>query len=382
MEFSSDHWRVKTFSLDSLNMGKIKTVKELNVEIELLVEKVKKLEESSKITKDLEKKVENLENRTKLYEEKINSLEKISTIENPEQNVPENVVNNAECKVCGKNFESKKNLMRHVKESHSTTTTDQEKECRICKQTFSKNSELEVHMNKSHSDSTQFKCEVCGKAFVLKWRLDKHKDIHNKEVNIKHCHYYNNEKECPFENIGCMFRHTESKECKYRRSCKIKLCQYKHPENKTERLPCEYCEFEANDKEELRSHKEKDHEYKKYEMMSVENQDEVNEIICSHLCWQGDHNCYELLEDNELLGVNVQKIKDDFFNCVEEEIFQCEYCDYKNSEMKVVRKHFFTKHKKDYRLKCWKCDKKYLTIFDFRKHVGTYHYSVESQKEI
>ena len=42
-------------------MVKNKTVKELNAEIELLVEKVKKLEDTSKIINDLQIEVENLE---------------------------------------------------------------------------------------------------------------------------------------------------------------------------------------------------------------------------------------------------------------------------------------------------------------------------------
>jgi hypothetical protein len=45
----------------------------------------------------------------------------------------------------------------------------------------------------------------------------------------------------------------------------------------------------------------------------------VNEYICANLCWQGDHKCYKKKEGNELLGIDVGKIKEDYRNCVEEE---------------------------------------------------------------
>ena len=47
-------------------------------------------------------------------------------------------------------------------------------------------------------------------------------------LNVKCCHYFNNEKLCPFEEIGCMFRHAESKNCRFKQLCKIKLCQFQH----------------------------------------------------------------------------------------------------------------------------------------------------------
>ena len=48
----------------------------------------------------------------------------------------------------------------------------------------------------------------------------------------KCCHYFNNEKHCPYENIGCMFLHQDSENCYFGIRCKNKLCQFKHIKKK------------------------------------------------------------------------------------------------------------------------------------------------------
>jgi len=48
------------------------------------------------------------------------------------------------------------------------------------------------------------------------------------ETNVKHCHYFNKGENCPFEEFGCKFLHSVSKNCAYNRTCKRKLCPYRH----------------------------------------------------------------------------------------------------------------------------------------------------------
>ena len=43
------------------------------------------------------------------------------------------------------------------------------------------------------------------------------------------CHYYNNDKECPFDE-QCIFAHEDSPECKYANGCERMLCMFKHEE--------------------------------------------------------------------------------------------------------------------------------------------------------
>ena len=65
----------------------------------------------------------------------------------------------------------------------------------------------------------------------MKWRLDKHEKAHTLE-NIKFCHYFNNEKNCPYEEVGCMFKHEQSQVCRYKDNCSNKLCQFHHRKKK------------------------------------------------------------------------------------------------------------------------------------------------------
>ena len=54
---------------------------------------------------------------------------------------------------------------------------------------------------------------------------------------------------------------------------------------------------------------------------------------------------------------------------------ECEICDYIGSAIINVKEHFLKTHRKNYQLSCWKCEEKYKTIFELRKHVGTFHYT-------
>ena len=161
-----------------------------------------------------------------------------------------------------------------------------------------------------------------------------------------------------------------SKKCRYDQNCHIKLCQFKHsisicePE-KVEKLK------EVDDKI---NEKESVDEYKKYNDMSEYDQFDVGQEICLNICWSGFHKCMDYDEDNELLGVNVEKIRDDYNNRREERFF-CEQCNYFSKEMEDVKIHYMKKHKKLY--SCWECGKIFYTISEFKKHHGSYHFTVE-----
>ena len=58
------------------------------------------------------------------------------------------------------------------------------------------------------------------------WRLSKHLSSHG--TSLKFCHYYNNDKFCPFEANGCKFAHFEAPSYKFKRRCGYNLCQFTH----------------------------------------------------------------------------------------------------------------------------------------------------------
>ena len=98
---------------------------------------------------------------------------------------------------------------------------------------------MEEHML-THIDVKSHNCVICGKEFVAKWRLDKHIKSHSERV--KYCHYFNNNKACPYQNVGCKFRHADSPLCKYRSTCTFNLCQFKHILIEEVTREEEYCE--------------------------------------------------------------------------------------------------------------------------------------------
>ena len=115
-------------------------------------------------------------------------------------------------------------------------------------------------------------------------------------------------------------------------------------------------------------------DYKKYEDMNEHDKFDVYQEISFNICWSGFQKCMECNEDNELLGVNVEKIRDDYNN-QREESFYCEKCTFSRKDMEDVKKHFEKKHIESY--SCCECDKLMDSMTDFKRHYGSFHFMVE-----
>ena len=153
-----------------------------------------------------DKKAENIPTKERLLSESSKAL-------------PNNDIN---CRVCDKTFTNKSELVNHIKTKHNRTG-----ECRLCEKRFSTNYQLEIHLQE-HGSSKKYKCEQCDKAFHFKWRLGKHMKIHSEHKSIRACHFFNNGKLCPFEEVGCKFLHIKSIDCKYKDKCRFDRCQFRH----------------------------------------------------------------------------------------------------------------------------------------------------------
>ena len=192
---------------DMAHKTKKKTVKELNDDFNIFEEKFKSMEAlvdhlNAKIVV-LEKKIEETPGNFQTVLSESSEMERVY-----------------DCKLCDFKSTKKKNLKVHIKEKHRN-----EIKCKVCGERFNETFELEIHL-KTHDVET-FKCTKCEKSFYLKWRLEKHMTGHEK-LDSKFCHYFNNNKKCPFEQIGCMFKHAKSSKCWFKTQCKNKLCQYAH----------------------------------------------------------------------------------------------------------------------------------------------------------
>ena len=89
-----------------------------------------------------------------------------------------------------------------------------------------------------HERTKSFKCNQCEKEFFLQWRLNQHIRGHGK-IHKRFCHYYNNSKSCPYENVGCKFVHELSAICSFGNRCNVGMCQFRHDvvnEPKTDEL--------------------------------------------------------------------------------------------------------------------------------------------------
>ena len=125
------------------------------------------------------------------------------------------------CRNCDYSSSNKQELKCHVETLHS------QNKCNQCEEKFPSSWQLENHLQ-DHGSQKKHICKDCGKTFHLSWRLNKHIKMHGSERTVRMCHFYNNGKPCPFEEIGCKFLHKESSKCKYLEKCRYDKCQFRH----------------------------------------------------------------------------------------------------------------------------------------------------------
>ena len=126
------------------------------------------------------------------------------------------------CRKCKENFDSLKELLKHKKKKKSCV--DDEFKCEKCDKSYKSENDLIIH-KQTHGN---FECDKCECKFDVTGELGKHKSAVHEKIKI-FCHYYNNDKECPFES-KCIFAHEDSPECRFGQHCERLMCMFTHDE--------------------------------------------------------------------------------------------------------------------------------------------------------
>ena len=113
------------------------------------------------------------------------------------------------CTICGRNCETKVELMIHKKQEHEKTV----KICKYFQQGKCAFDDTVCWYNHSIRDKcapqslSEFKCNICGKIFKLKCEFMKHRKLeHNEFVEV--CRY-NKDNFCRFKDEECWFKHSD-----------------------------------------------------------------------------------------------------------------------------------------------------------------------------
>ena len=255
-----------------------KTVKDLSKDFEQMMENVEMLrrdfeEKTNVLKKEHEEKIKELEGRVAFLEQSNGFSKK-----------EESSIKMISCRECSYSVEKKADLKVHILSVHP-----KQYDCNNCGKIFDSRLEFELHQ-KVHTAIKPFNCELCDHTFYTKWRLDKHVRQHGM-TSFRYCHFFNNNKFCKYEELGCMFRHNEAPVCPKNTVCRSKLCQFKHitvSENFITNMTslelgniellriytCNKCDFKAKTEAVLNNHAASSHE-----MPDEKNNDEDDNFV-------------------------------------------------------------------------------------------------------
>ena len=124
---------------------KFKTVREPNLEVELLSERIRKLEEKDvtiNLDEDTKNKIGELERLLKANDEKIKKIDNL--LVQAQSKLEESIKAKSDsykCKECGKEVENKNILVKHIIKAHPKML-----HCANCDETFQESWRLELHM--------------------------------------------------------------------------------------------------------------------------------------------------------------------------------------------------------------------------------------------
>ena len=154
---------------------------------------------------------------------------KIKTLMNKYSNLEKQLKHNSnakfKCRKCNEYFENVEKFQDHKENSETCDANPYPFQCEKCELAYTSEKQLSSHQEK-HG---RFPCEKCEKIFSFEVLLEKHMTAVHGKMHI-YCHYYNNNKQCPFSE-ECIFAHKIAKECIYGNQCERMYCMFKHDEH-------------------------------------------------------------------------------------------------------------------------------------------------------
>ena len=112
----------------------------------------------------------------------------------------------------------------------------------------------------------------------------------------------------------------------------------------------------------------------KFEELTDEELEKLEDELCLNLCWRGYHVCNEKDEDNLLLGIDISYLRWCIYNDDVKNKFKCQACPFAREEMEEVNNHFMEHHRNTFRLPCCECNMKFKTINQLKKHYASKHF--------
>ena len=134
--------------------------------------------------KSKKKTVKELNDNFSIFEEKLKSMEVLVD------------QLNAKVEFLEKTVEEPPHKFQNIHDE--SNTIDKEYSYKLCDFKCVKNKKLKVHLKEKHNK--EINCKECDKRFDETFKLE----IHLEMLDIKYCHYFNNKKHCPFEEVGYM----------------------------------------------------------------------------------------------------------------------------------------------------------------------------------
>ena len=268
-------------------------------------------------------------------------------------------VSNVKCNKCDKNLEDLEKMKNPQEENYSAR---QIFKCDQCGNEFNEKWKLNAHLKTCRTN----KCDVCEKTFRYEDLRKKHILIAHENLKI-YCHFFNNEKTCPYSE-DCVFLHEDSPSCKYSTACERNYCMFKHG-SKNEPVDNEIVGIhdKAGDKKNEESEKDvtlenESENLEKYDSIVIVDVEIVNadsdlsiDRTFVDKCEQGNNYNVEDVTDK-----TDAKVADN----AGEKVFACKMCDFK-----AGKKFDMTTHLEDIHYWCRICFSTFNNKDDLKNHL-------------